>query len=418
MIFKHVNLIWCLTLMIVVTSSCGKKDMVTIDPIDKIINNIPFPNHTSYVGSHIKPTNYSQVQLDGHAQSLFDDWKNAYLKNNCNSAEYYIKYRNDAHTVSEAHGYGMMIMCLMAGYEESAKKYFDGMYSYYKSHPSNINAHLMDWQQITCSDSPSVSDGSASDGDIDIAYSLILAHSQWGSDGDINYQQAAINIIQAIMQDEINQETWTVKLGDWSDSSNANYYYGTRTSDFITSHFKAFGDISNNANWTSVVNTCYNIIDATHNTSTGLVPDFVINSNTFPIPANSDFLEGPYDGNYYYNDCRFPSRIGTDYLVYGDNRAKSIVDKMSSWLKTSTGGNVSSLSNGYILTGTPIFDWNDATFIAPMAVGAMANAENQEWLNSLYRELITQSDFNDGDYYSNTIKLLSMITISGNYWTP
>jgi endo-1,4-beta-D-glucanase Y len=44
----------------------------------------------------------------------------------------------------------------------------------------------MDWQQVSCKDSPSTDDDAASDGDIDIAFSLLLAHKQWGSEGIIN----------------------------------------------------------------------------------------------------------------------------------------------------------------------------------------------------------------------------------------
>jgi endo-1,4-beta-D-glucanase Y len=387
---------------------------------DSIVHN-PFPAHTSYSGSHIKPNNYSQSELDSQTNTFYSAWEKKYLKNDCNTGEYYIHSGAGAKTISEAHGYGMMVMCFMAGYEIYAKSYFDGLFHYYKSHPSIINPHLMDWQQISCDDSPGPDDDAASDGDIDIAFALLLADKQWGSDGDINYLGEAKNIADAIMEDEINHDTWTVKLGDWCDSSNANYYYGTRTSDFITSHFRAFLFASDNSNWNLVIDTCYNLINVMQNLPgniSGLVPDFIENTHTTPVPAGKNYLEDVYDGDYYYNACRFPWRIGTDYLISGDNRALQAISKINTWLRKSTSGDVTSVSNGYQLNGNPIYDWNDATFIGPFTVGAMADINNQDWLNSLYEELITNNDLADGDYYSNTIKLLSMITISGNYWNP
>ena len=48
----------------------------------------------------------------------------------------------------------------------------------------------------------------------------------------------------------------------------------------------------------------------------------------------------------------------------------------------------------------------------------MADVTGQDWLNALYDELLNHNDITAGDYYSNTLKLLSMITISGNYWNP
>jgi endo-1,4-beta-D-glucanase Y len=398
--------------------SCEEKEQ-NLSP-DAIVN-IPYPAHTNYTGNHIKPNNYSQSELDNQTSTFYAAWKNEYLKNDCKTSEYYIYSGNKTQTISEAQGYGMMIMCFMAGFENYAKSYFDGLFNYYKSHPSNINSHLMDWQQLSCEDSPSSDDDAASDGDIDIAFSLLLADKQWGSDGNINYLTEANTIINAIMLDEINPDSWTVKLGDWSNSSEPNYYYGTRTSDFITSHFRAFSMATNNSNWNLVIDACYDLIYIIQNTqsvTSGLVPDFIINTNTTPIPAGQNFLEDTHDGDYYYNACRFPWRIGTDYLISGDNRAKLALTKINSWLIGSTSEDVTAVSNGYMLNGTPIYDWNDATFIGPFTVGAMTDITNQNWLNSLYEELITNNDLHDGDYYSNTLKLLSMITISGNYWNP
>ncbi len=384
--------------------------------------NYPYPNHTAYIGNHIKPNNYTQTELDNQVKSFYDAWKQEYLKNDCgNINEYYVFSGGGAKNVSEAQGYGMMITAYFAGYDINAQIYFDGLYQFSKSHPSNINSNLMDWQQITCNDTHSSDDDAASDGDTDIAFALLLANAQWGSNGAINYSAEAQTIISAIMQDEINQNTWTVKLGDWSDASDPNYFYGTRPSDFITDHFKEFSYFTNNTNWNNVVDTCYALIEnmqTNYSTSTGLIPDFIINVNTSPSPAGANYLEDNHDGDYYYNACRVPWRLGTDYLINGDTRAKTIVNNINSWLITVTSADVNNISNGYELNGTAIYTWNDATFLAPFTVGSMADVSNQTWLNSLYEELLTNNDLADGDYYSNTIKLLSMITISGNYWIP
>ncbi len=381
-----------------------------------------FPYHTVYTVSHIKPDIYSQTELDNQTKSFYDEWKAEYLKSDCgNTNEYYVYSGNEAKNVSEAQGYGMMITAYFAGYDSNAKTLFDGLYLFYKSHPSNINNNLMDWQQATCNDTPSSDDNSASDGDIDIAFALLLAHEQWGSNGTIDYLTEAKTIINAIMQDEINQSKWSIKLGDWSDVGEPNYYYGTRPSDFITDHFKVFSCITNNTNWDIVVDTCYALIEniqTNYSSTTGLLPDFIINLNTNSSPAGSNYLEDVYDGDYYYNACRVPWRIGTDYLINGDARAKTTVNNINSWLISSTSADVGNISNGYNLNGTAIYNWNDATFIGPFTVGAMADINNQTWLNDLYEDLLTNNDLSDGDYYSNTIKLLSMITISGNYWIP
>ncbi|MEO9801691.1 MAG: glycosyl hydrolase family 8 [Reichenbachiella sp.] len=382
--------------------------------------NYPFPNHTTYAGDYMQPNQYTQEELDQHTASFYEEWRDSYLANDCNPEEYYIKYRSDANTVSEAHGYGMMIMVYMAGYDDNAQLYFDGLYKYYQSHPSQVNHHLMDWQQITCNDLVSSGDGSATDGDLDIAFALLLAHAQWGNGGAIDYLDQAKLILDAILKYEINPISHSILLGDWSTATNSQYYFGTRTSDFLIDHFRTFVCYSNEKAWTKVMNTCFSIISEIqekHSSSTGLLPDFVIDVNQNPSPATAGFLEGDYDGHYYYNACRDPWRLGTDYLVSGDLRSRKAVLKINDWLRTSTGGAINKISNGYLLDGTPIYTWNDATFTAPFAVGAMLG-NDQQWLNNLYDEVYQNNGIGRGDYYSHTISLLSRMTLSGNYWIP
>jgi len=381
----------------------------------------PFPNHTNYLGNHIKPTNYTQNQQDDIAKQFYDLWKAKYLKNDCgNPTEYYIYFTKKAKTVSEAHGYGMIITALFAGYDNNAIDIFNGLYNYYKANPSINNNNLMDWQQVTCNDLSTEQDASSADGDIDIAFALLLAHVQWGSTGEVDYLSNAKSLIKAIWEDEINHQTYSVKLGDWSNANYPYYYYGTRTSDFIIDHFKVFALIDNN-NWNEVIDKCYELITEIQNTyssETGLLPDFIVNVNGSPKPVAANYLEGENDGFYYYNSCRVPFRITTDFLINNDDRAINAIQKINHWLVISTNGVIENISNGYKLNGDKIYNWNDAAFIGPLTVGAMINVNNQDWLNKLYEDLIINNDIAKNGYYENTLKLLSLLVVSGNYWVP
>ncbi len=379
---------------------------------------MPFPQHNNYQGTHIKPNNYSQAELDQQVITFYEQWKSKYLINGCESNHYYVFFDSgNTVTVSEAMGYGMMIIPLMAGYDENARTYFNGLYRYYKAHPSVINPNLMAWKQITnCinSDGPD----SASDGDIDIAFGLLLAHAQWGSWGSINYYQEAEKIINAIMESDINHDFMSVKLGDWVNSGN--YTRGTRTSDFIFDHFRIFQCAVNDEQWQEVVDQSFNYMQEmqeNYSPVTGLMPDFIVDINTTPRPADPNFLEGENDGNYSYNACRDPWRVGTDFLISNEEKAKNICLKINRWLLEKTEGNTSQIMSGYTLAGDVTAHWQDLSFIAPFTVGAMCDTENQEWLNNLYDKTLSVSLNMDG-YYGNTIKLLSMITLSGNYWVP
>jgi endo-1,4-beta-D-glucanase Y len=378
--------------------------------------NVPYPHHTQYK-SHIKPE-VTQSTLDKNTSDFYLKWKQEYLVNGCKTGEYYIDYDN-GQTVSEAHGYGMMIFVYMAGFDIDAKKYFDGMYKYFRNHSSGINKDLMSWKQNSRCVNIEGND-SASDGDIDIAFALLLADKQWGSGGLINYKAEAKKVISAIMKAEVNKSIYNVTYGDWVNSSDTKYYNATRSSDFIVDHFRSFDKAFTRSSWLKVVDKCYDIIDdiqTNYSSTTGLMPDFMVNTNGSVKPAPKNHLEGDSDGYYSYNACRFPWRIATDYLISGEYRAKTSLDKLNTWIKTKTNNNPSQIKDGYKLDGTAIATWSDAAFVAPFAVSAMVNSNNQTWLNDIYSELLSTS-FSSQGYYENSIQLLSYLVISGNYWTP
>lgn len=394
----------------------------------------PFGAHTfSYIAGSIQPNNVTAAQMDSATRSFYDTWKSKYLVNGCGADRYYVwvgdtsgggKAPNSI-SISEGHGYGMMITALMAGYDPNAKTYFDGMFRFFKDHPATSSTNLMGWNQITgCgpSGAPYGGDGTATDGDLDIAYALILADRQWGSSGAINYLQEAKNVINAAKNIEVNSTSLAIFLGDFVTPGQPNYYYGTRPSDFMPDHFRAYQAITQDTTWTGVINELYSIIAAirtNYASATGLLSDFIINTNTAPQPAGPNYLETAYDGEFNYNACRTPWRISTDYLVSGDSRALTMIQKVNSWIKTKTGSNPANIVDGYTLAGANSVGATGTSlaFVGPFAVSAMSDSSNQAWLNSLWSQMVA-TPLSADDYYGNTLKLLSMIVISGNWWAP
>ncbi|WP_151735013.1 glycosyl hydrolase family 8 [Paenibacillus tengchongensis] len=374
--------------------------------------NKPFPQHTTYTAGTIKPNHVTQTAMDNAVKTKWDAWKAAYLKP-AGTGKYYVKYNSAGETVSEAHGYGMLFTVLMAGYDGSAQTYFNGLYNYYTAHPSSINPYLMAWKQNSSFQNIEGED-SAADGDMDIAYSLLLAHKQWGSTGTVNYLQAATNIINAIMNSDINQTQWTIRLGDWA--SSGTYNTATRTSDFLLNHLKGFKAAMGDARWQNVIDKTYSIIGSLYSgysSTTGLLPDFSVYSGGVYKPAAANFLEDANDGHYNYNACRTPWRIATDYLITGDNRALAQLTQLNSWIKTKTGSAPANIVDGYKLNGTTFGSYNSGAFYAPFGVSAMISPSNQSWLNALWTHTAGSGA---EDYYEDSIKLFSMLVMSGNWW--
>jgi endoglucanase len=399
----------------------------------------PFPQHSVYAAGSIKPNVVSRSQLDAVTGKRYADWKKAYLRQGCGAGRFFIyvakgnknlggDVNRDTLTVSEGHGYGMLIFAWMAGYDADAKKIFDGMVRYWLDHPASSGKGLMAWNQVRgCKNAtknpkgePVNGSGTATDGDLDIGYALLLADKQWGSNGTFNYRQLAISVIQAVMLREINLVTHHVLLGDWAKPIEPEFYYATRPSDFMLSHFRAFLAATNHGEWSNVINKTYDIIkliQTRYSPATGLLPDFVVAIQTGAKPPNGEFLEAPSDGWYAYNSCRTPWRIGMDFLLYGEPKARTAVSKINTWIKSKTGGVPEKILDGYKLNGVAFGTGNDLAFVAPFGVSAMVSGVNQTWLNKLWTSITTRS-VSDTDYFGETLTMLSLIAISGNAWKP
>jgi hypothetical protein len=74
------------------------------------------------------------------------------------------------------------------------------------------------------------------------------------------------------------------------------------------------------------------------------------------------------------------------------------------------------LRAGYRLNGTmiPGRDYFTSFFAAPIAVAAMNDSAQQQWLNDLYDSVRTRHE----DYYEDSVTLLCMFALTGNAWTP
>ena len=379
------------------------------DNNDDIVVNNSFPQHINYPLSHILPNNYSQTAMDSDVKNYYDYWKQNYLINagtNSNGKQMYrISYNGD--TVSEGQGYGMIITALMAGHDPEAKNIFDGLWLFAKSMPSEINSNFMDWSLAT-----TTGNDSAFDGDCDIAYALLIADKQWGSASGINYKYQADTIINAMRNNLFSNSTNLPFLGDWVSQNDSYWNTVSRPSDFMLANFRAFDNSINNSDWNEVIVTAsqakLQYLQSNYSPTTGLIPDFIKNGN----PALGQVLESNNDGKYNYNACRVPMRVGMDALLSNNATSKAIAEKISTWAEESTSGNINNFYAGYNLNGTPYQNYVDISFTAPLGVAAMCSNQ-QTWLNNIYSSVRTN---HSGAYYGDTLNLISMLIMTGNFW--
>lgn len=400
----------------------------------------PFGAHDfAYAEGTIAPSAPREVR-DEITARRYDAWKAKYLSAGCGEGRWYVDMRADAArklyghmdpdsiSISEGHGYGMTIVARMAGHDPDARVLFDGMVRFREEHPADSDPALMGWDQVLgCGPAPRGGTGTATDGDLDVAYALLLADAQWGSDGAIDYRGEAAETIAAIMTHELDPDTALPTLGDWVSNAPARFRTAARTSDLMPAHFRAFAALyapgaEARATWGRAVDASYALVaalQASDAPATGLLPDFALDAGGEPYPAYAGFMEGTKDGAYGFNACRVPYRLGADLLASGDPRARRALAAITRWAEAKTGGDPTRVAGGYALWGDRLWGAapNELAFIAPLGVAAMASPEHQAWLDAIWGSLAARP-MEDDPYYGNTLALLAMLAMSENAWSP
>jgi endo-1,4-beta-D-glucanase Y len=272
---RHLHVLVTLAIMVTVFSLNAQKR--------------PFPQNMDFENC-IKP-NVNATNMAYYISEYYKYWKGEYLRAAGSTPDGYYIYTHGTSgpntvTVSEAHGYGMVAFALMAGTgiyaDPEAKTYFDGMYKFFMAHPFRSGDYLMSWAVNSNGSggetfSPSVT---ATDGDLDIGYALVLANYQWGANGSINYLDEAEKVIAAIKRYEMNPNNKRVMLcdyHDWSDQSHHQYWL-SRCSDWMADHLRTFNEVTGDSYWNDAVSTIYSLYDyvsTNYSATTGLVPDWI-----------------------------------------------------------------------------------------------------------------------------------------------
>lgn len=413
--------------------------IILLSAVSLLAQNRKFPQHTAY-STGIIPS-MSRDSMDDAVRSFYKEWKARFIRSVPAEGFSYVYTRDPipenedtAESLSEGQGYGMEIVALMAGFDADAHKTFDELYKYYSLHPNKSNPVLMAWSQDSALND--IETDGATDGDIDIAFSLLLAHAQWGSSGKIDYLSRANAMIHAIDSQGINHQTYSILKGDTTKPDDPDYF-DMRSSDFMPATFRSFYAFSKDSVWLKVIDHNYLLfieLQKEHSPSVGLLPDFIVkihNGTGRPAPKRKKFLskdsyeESPHDGEYYNNACRVPWRLATDYILNGDrdSSAKEALDNINTWVIRKTKGNPAHIAPGYKLNGKPFSGLEDKpekfdaiTYLGPFTVSAMV-AGDKKWLDKCWTFLL-YNKIQKFNYFDNTIKLLNMIIISGNYWDP
>jgi endo-1,4-beta-D-glucanase Y len=331
----------------------------------------------------------------------FDGWYEKYKKSgflaDCNGGiRTTCKGENsdggDGTTKVESIGWSMIIAAYMAD-----KATFDGLYKFYNSKKQSHG--MMAWK-VSCT---GVQDaGSASDGDLDVAFAMVVAAWQWGG----TYKDEAKKVISTVKKLITQCSGTSVIVGGYSGSGAYGGCNETDISYYTPAFFREIAKFSGDNAWDKLADDTYKVLEANTNSSTGLVPDW----HKYNGGASTGNHSGAY--SYKFDACRVPWRIAIDYLWNGNEKAKTWCTKISSWANKVGPGNI---KDGYSLDGSSIGSYHNLSFVGGFAVAAMCNS--QEIADAFGKEMVKMG-YDNGYWYHGILGVAYAMTMTGNLWKP
>ena len=379
-----------------------------------------------YPMGSIKPTG-TQAELDAVVKAAYDKWKAAYVVAACDG---YVVKTPSGTTSSSALANGMVVTAFMAGHDPMAQTIFDGMFAVARKFPSPLsvsvpakhgigprpgNQYLLSYTVGANCTKPGGEGSSTPSGDLPFAYALTLADKQWGSTGKVNYLDEAKKTANAIKLYDMNPMK-TTGLGDWASLPGEGMWTTVaRPNYFMVGYFRAYLKASGDMYWMQAIDAVHTrIADVQNRLSgmTGLLPQYLVGGTN---PPGGAFLGDNTAPHYTGGASLIPLWLASDYIGSGDMRAKAALTKITSWLKTKTGGDASKIVDGYRLNGDNVGTAATMSFVAPFGAIAIFDAGNQAWLDSIWKLMSTAPTTSQG---ADTANLLGMLMVTGNWWQP
>jgi len=356
----------------------------------------PFGTNKTY------PNGFKPATVDtAKARSWYNAWKGEALKN-CTGKGIMVTADDQNQVKVEGVGWAMIATAYMGD-----KENFDGIYQFYNasSKLTPRSGGMMSWL-VDCNgiyQNSANNEGTAPDGDLDVAFGLVVASWQWGG-AYLDSARAAIGRVRQIVNfcGDLAVIAGGYNGGVWG--GGCNY---TDMSYYSPAFFRVFADVTGDTVWNKLANDTYTHLERNANAATGLVSDWHSVQDGAPFLREGGAQDK--DTYYSYDACRTPWRIALDYLWNGDERAKTWATKITTW---AHGQGVSSLKDGYNLDGTPSQQGNAGiAFLGAWAVGAMTHSQT---ITDAFGTAVSNASTNH--WYQRHTGNMYLLALTGNMW--
>ncbi len=317
-------------------------------------------------------------------------------------------------TVSEGIGYGMLITLFQEDWDA-----FNRLWVYSTAYRNSVYASgrgLMPW--LTSSFSWDIPDeSSATDADLDIATSLVLAYYK---SGNAVYLNDALTLIAALWEYEVNKSNNLLYSGDtptWKNAANPSY----NLSYFSPVALRLFALVDPAHDWTSVLNAQYAYMQQVQAAGTGVFPDWSDGSGNAINPPNNSAKNTYWTFNK--ESVRIPWRIAWDYYWFQDARAASVLNTLNAFIMAKSNNDPTAipavnyswnLSVGADAVGQSLpVHWLAAWCATGMGGNSM------DWLNTCTNVLnATAMQTSASSYFPNILQVMYSQLLNGLYVKP
>lgn len=382
----------------------SRKSRAQIDIDQRDTPNLPFPRHLDHSPTSIKVSHISQEDQDRLVVDAYRQWKNAFILRDAEPGRSFLRWgvvkqwlRYHITATSEGQGYALLCNVMMAGSEPDVQGTFDRLFSFCKAHPSQANEHLMSWQ-VTTDRYPSQKLGSSSQGDMLIAYALLLADRQWGSAGKINYREEASAVITALKQGCLDLENDTVLPGNWVGEMQPADQQPVPSACISPAIFTAFHQASKDPIWKKVSTRMMGLVKHFQNADTGsvtLMPDLIDGAN----PQGTD-----EDEELSSENMSVIFHLALAGLLNGNEEAIGYLSGFTCMMLAQSAGDLGE-------------DPGDPALQSFCLMAAAVGKTTQDWLNRLW-DLVAGQELDRQDPFGSTMRLITLILVSQNWMDP
>ncbi len=311
----------------------------------------------------------------------YQRWKSALVESCSNGSAVVVK--DGGQVVSEGIAYGMLIA---AGMDD--RPVFDGLWQFYTEHLDERG--LMNWSMGVCEAPGDNDSNAATDAELDAAMALLQAHARWPDGG---YLDAARALAALILEHEVDLDCvgrTVLRPGDaFGGCRDQNGQNRINPSYFAPGYYAVFAAFfpEQATVWTDLRDDTYALYNIYQTRMDGLVPDW-------SATDGSDW----YGATYWYDACRTPWRVATDYAWTADERALAVLMGFTDWVD----------SNG----GLPqAAQQNNSAFLGAFALaGCYDPAKFDTYMSSWL-----SAGGDDGPYFQATLRMIYLLLAGGRF---